>query len=164
MCSLDFRGEVLWQECSQCVVPVVKSLLHFVDNQVFTKLFERSSLTVAHALVAFRHSQYFHCTDSSSIGRFPYSIAEGAVKWIECSTLLGRKRGTDGQSLLSESLPGVHGTCLSKKKTHHPDAVAALAHYRGDNPSSQERDPGVPGFSSDYSVLVDSEAFWDIAD
>lgn len=60
--------------------------------------------------------------------------------------MVNRKRGTDGESLPSESLRKVHDTLLLEDYFYCSDAAAAVSHYREDVTSLQARDLVVTAF------------------
>lgn len=72
-------------------------------DETFMKFFDNSSFNLPHALVSFRRLQEADCSDSCCFGCLRYFYAEGTVRKTEFFTVLGRKRGTDGELLPSNN-------------------------------------------------------------
>lgn len=93
---------------SGVLFPLPSCLLSHVDDQTFMKFFDDSSSHVAPALLACRRWQEVGWSELFCIGWLSYYFAKAAVEEDEIFTLLGRKRGTDGESLPLETLPEVY--------------------------------------------------------
>lgn len=74
-------------------------IIDFVENEAFMRLFEISSFDFTRAFFAFGRTQEVVWSESSRVEWFPYSFAEGAVDRVEAFTVLGGKRGIEGELL-----------------------------------------------------------------
>lgn len=90
-------------------------MFRLIDDQEFMTFFDDSSLELEHILFNFRRFQKIDSPESSCISWLPYPSAEGAVKQIEASKVLGRKRGTTVKSLLSENILEGYDTWLPEE-------------------------------------------------
>lgn len=155
ICSGCARGALFW--FPSCI-------LYFVVEETFRKLFDDSTFDLSHGLLSCRRSQEPDWSGSSFFRLFPGSYAEGAVKEVECFAVLSRSRGTDGELLPSETLPGAIISYFSEEYFCYRDTVSAVARYRSEVPSLWSSDSDAPAASPDYHVDVEHEAKQDLAD
>lgn len=94
--------------------PLPSFVVRFVDDD-FMKRFDDPSLNPTHALPSFWHAQEVNSYVSARVGWFTISFVEEAVERAKEFKVLGRKRGTDGALLLSETPPEVVVTCSSEE-------------------------------------------------
>lgn len=97
------------------------------------------------------------------MGRSMYSFVKCAGERVNSFTMLEKKRETDGEVLLLDSLRQFHVTLLTESYIRYDDAFSARGRHRGEVPSPPVSDTGVPATSSSFYVGVNGKCSWDPA-
>lgn len=118
ICSQGARGTVF---------PLPIQIIRLVGDEAIMSLFDSPSFDWTHALRDFKSTTEIDWSEWSCVGRFPSSFAKSAVVQAETFPMLGRRRCTDEELQLTETIPKVIFTWLSKNYIPYRDAELAVS-------------------------------------